>query len=48
VEPGKQGVISVKYNTNLVGTFAKSITVISNAKNSPVVLTIKGIVAAKQ
>jgi hypothetical protein len=48
VEPGKQGVISVKYNTNLVGTFAKSVTVISNAKNSPVVLTIKGIVTAKQ
>ncbi len=48
VEPGKQGVISVKYNTNLVGTFNKSVTVISNAKNSPVVLTIKGTVSAKQ
>lgn len=48
VESGKQGLISVKYNTNLVGSFTKSITVISNAKNTPVILTIKGTVTAKQ
>jgi hypothetical protein len=47
VAPGTQGSIKVKYNTNNVGPFTKSITVTSNAKNSPVVLTIKGTVTAK-
>jgi hypothetical protein len=44
VQPGKSGSIKVSYNTQIVSTFAKSITVISNAKNSPVILTIKGTV----
>ena len=44
VQPGKSGVIKVKYNTQIVSTFNKSITVISNAKNSPVILSIKGVV----
>ncbi len=47
IEPGKTGVIKVKYNTNLVGTFNKSVTVNSNAANSVVVLRIKGNVAPK-
>lgn len=47
VAPGSEGVIKVVYNTNNVGNFNKSITVTSNAKNSPVVLQIKGIVTAK-
>ena len=42
IMPKASGVIKVKYNTTRVGTFQKSITVYSNAKNSPVVLTIKG------
>lgn len=46
--PGKKGTIKVKYNTNLVGSFSKSITVSSNAVNSSVVLQIKGNVEAKQ
>ena len=44
VQPGKSGVIKVKYNTQIVSTFNKSITVTSNAKNSPVILSIKGVV----
>lgn len=45
---GKTGVIKVKYNTNSMGSFTKTITVTSNAKNPTVVLTIKGNVIAKQ
>lgn len=47
VNPGEKGSIKVTYNTNNVGAFNKSITVNSNAKNSPVVLSIKGIVTPK-
>lgn len=47
VNPGEKGIIKVTYNTNNVGAFNKSITVNSNAKNSPVVLSIKGIVTPK-
>ena len=42
IKKKQTGVIKVKYNTNRVGNFAKSVTVYSNAKNSPVRLTIKG------
>lgn len=45
--PGKSSSIKVRYDTNRVGTIAKSITVTSNAKNSTVKLTIKGNVVAK-
>ncbi len=47
VAPGAQGTISVKYNTNIVGNFTKSVTVYSNARNSPQPLTIKGTVTAQ-
>ena len=47
VAPKGKGSIKVTYNTGNVGTFTKSITVNSNAINSPVVLVIKGIVTAK-
>ncbi len=47
VQPGKTGIIKIKYNTNIVGTFVKTVIVISNAKNSPVILTIKGNVIEK-
>ena len=46
--PGKTGSIKVKYNTNTVGAFNKSITVKSNAINTTVVLQIKGNVTTKQ
>ena len=41
---GKEGVIKVTYNTNRLGQISKSITVESNAKNTPVILHIKGMV----
>jgi hypothetical protein len=47
VAPGSEGAIKVVYNTNNIGSFNKSITVTSNAKNSQVVLQIKGNVTAK-
>lgn len=46
--PGKTSSIKVSYNTANVGSFAKTITVSSNAVNSTVVLTIKGNVTPKQ
>lgn len=42
IEPGKTGEIKVKYNTQIHGTFEKSIRVFCNAANSPVKLLIKG------
>lgn len=43
VLPGQQGTIKVRYNTNHVGGFTKSITVTSNAVNNPrLQLKIKG------
>lgn len=43
--PGEEGIVKVKYNTNIVGSFNKSITVTSNAKNPNVTLRVKGTVA---
>jgi len=40
--PGKTGVIKLNYNTKIPGTFNKTITVSSNAKNATVILRIKG------
>lgn len=43
IMPGKSGEISVKYDTNRVNPIRKTITVTSNAANSPTVaLKIKG------
>ncbi len=43
VMPGESGTINVKYNTNNVGGFSKTVTVTSNAVDNPrVVLRIKG------
>jgi len=42
IQPGKSGTIKVKYDTKRIGTFNKSVTVISNATNSTVILRIKG------
>lgn len=47
VNPGEKGTIKVTYNTNNIGAFNKSITVSSNAINSTVVLSIKGLVNPK-
>ena len=48
IAPGETGTIKVAYNTNNAGAFNKTVTVNSNAKNTPVVLLIKGIVTPKQ
>jgi hypothetical protein len=47
IKGGDESNIQVKYNTRIVGSFSKSVTVYSNATNSPVVLKIKGNVVAK-
>ena len=49
IKKGKEGEITVKYNTSSVKSFTKSITVNSNAKNTPVRLTITGkVIEAKE
>ncbi|HAR21978.1 DUF1573 domain-containing protein [Schleiferiaceae bacterium] len=42
IAPGAEGEITVKYDTNRLGNFHKTVTVQSNASNKTVVLTIKG------
>jgi hypothetical protein len=44
IPPKGKASIKVKYNTNRVGPFTKTVTVTSNAPDSPTVLTIKGTV----
>ena len=42
IAPGASSVIKVKYDTQRVGNFTKTVTLTSNAKTSRKVLTIKG------
>jgi hypothetical protein len=45
IAPGAKGIIGVKYATDRVGPFSKTVTVTSNAEGQPTkVLTIKGTV----
>lgn len=46
VMPGETAEIGVKYATDRVGAFSKTVTVSSNASDKTVVLTIKGKVLA--
>jgi hypothetical protein len=46
IAPGAKGIIGVKYATDRVGEFTKTVTVTSNAGGLPRVLTIKGTVLA--
>lgn len=47
IKPGEKSVITVKYDTNRVGAINKSVTITSNATNSPSkIVTIKGTVEA--
>jgi hypothetical protein len=48
VAPKGKGKITVKYDTERVGPFVKTIMVFANTKNSPVSLTIRGEVKAKE
>jgi hypothetical protein len=47
VRRNKPGIITVHYNTAVMGQFVKAIKVYSNAITSPVTLTIKGTVVPK-
>ena len=47
INKGEQGKIKVKYNTRISGSFSKSISVFSNAGETPIVLVIKGKVEAQ-
>lgn len=42
IKPGKTGVVKATYNAASPGPFTKSVTVVSNAKNSQVILYLKG------
>ncbi|MDB4297575.1 DUF1573 domain-containing protein [Flavobacteriaceae bacterium] len=42
IMPGESGEIKVKYATNRIGRFTKSVTIISNATDKPKVVRIKG------
>lgn len=45
IAPGAKGVIGVKYATDRIGAFTKTVTITSNAEGTPSkVLTIKGTV----
>ncbi|MFD1316919.1 DUF1573 domain-containing protein [Namhaeicola litoreus] len=48
IMPGETGEIKVKYDTNRVGPFSKSVTITSNAFESTKVLNIKGRVLAEE
>jgi hypothetical protein len=49
IAPGEKGEIQVRYDTNRLGVFRKTITVTSNAKNKSVVaLRIQGTVVETQ
>lgn len=45
--PGEKGSVKVKYDTEILGSFTKSVTVSSNASNSNVTLIIRGNVVPK-
>ena len=46
IKPGETNVIKVHYDTKRVGPISKSVTITSNAKNSPSVIRIAGTVTA--
>jgi hypothetical protein len=49
IAPGAKGIIGVKYATDRVGAFTKTVTVTSNAAGQPTkILTIKGTVLADE
>ena len=48
IMPGESAEIGVKYATDRVGAFSKTVTVTSNASKVPIVLKIKGKVLATE
>lgn len=47
VMPGGETKIKIGFNSSTPGPFTKAVTVFSNAKNSPLVLKIKGTVVTE-
>lgn len=47
IKPGESGVIKIKYDSNRVGPFEKTVTVTSNAKTQQKIIRIKGKIEAK-
>ena len=41
-KPGERGTIKVKYATNRMGVFKRTIVVMANNSNHPIILTIQG------
>ena len=48
IKTGETSVIKVKYDTKRLGTFGKTVTIISNAKRPAITLFINGTVVAKK
>jgi hypothetical protein len=46
IKKGQSAIIKVKYDTNRIGAFSKTVTITSNAKTASKVITIKGNVEA--
>ena len=42
IMPGEEGEIQIKYATNRIGPFSKTVTIISNAIRSNIVIPVKG------
>lgn len=47
VMPGQEGVIALRYNTQLLGPRASTITILSNARSDRVVLRVNGNVTSR-
>lgn len=47
IKSKEKGIITVRYDSSRIGSFSKTITVKANAENSPVVLSIRGVVKPK-
>jgi hypothetical protein len=47
IAPGKTGYVKATYNAAAAGAFTKTVTVTTNAEETPKVLTFKGTVVAK-
>jgi len=45
IQPGKTESITIKYNTEMVGNFSKTVSIYSNNRDGVVELSVSGIVA---
>ncbi len=48
IGPGQDSQIKIKYNTNKVGPFRKTVTIYSNVEGGSVIVTVKGRVLAEE